>query len=181
MMVNIIQKRRRICRATMNRIDVALRIFVLVGFVFLLVGVGCASGATIVVSQTSPACTSGDEYFTSIQAAMDRAVEGDEIVVCPGTYVENIEVNKSVNVQSYAGASNTVIEAKNIDDNIITITSNKVNISGFTIRNSGADRIYLQSVNNCNILGNNIYSAEDGILLILSNNNIIRSNPHSAL
>ncbi len=159
----------------MSQIGVTLKIVVAVCFVLLL-WVGCASASTIIVSKTSPACTSGDDYFTSIQAAVDSAKEGDEVVVCPGTYVENIVVDKSVSICSYAGASDTVIEAKNIDDNIINITTNKVTIGGFTIKNTEANGIYLDAAVGCNLSGNNIYSTQNGIRLFLSDRNQIYLN-----
>jgi nitrous oxidase accessory protein len=143
---------------------------------FIAVAVEVTAASTIVVSKTSPACTSGDEYFTSISAAVDNAKEWDDIVVCPGTYKENIEVGKSVCICSYAGAADTVIEAKNIDDNIINITTNKVNISGFTIKNTEANGIYLDAAVGCNLSGNNIYSTQNGIRLFLSNRNQIYLN-----
>ena len=159
----------------MSRLGVALKIFAIACFVLLL-WVGCASASTLVVNQTFPACITGDEYFTSIQAAVDRAQEGDEIVVCPGIYVENINITKSISIESYSGSANTIIEAKNINDDVITITANKVNISGFTIRDSEADGIYQKYVENCNLSGNSIYSTRNGIRLFLSNNNTINYN-----
>jgi nitrous oxidase accessory protein len=92
----------------MSGIDRELKIIAIV-CLSLLLSIGCASAATIVVSKTSPACISGDEYFTSIQAAVDNAKEEDEVVVCPGTYRESIRVDKSVNIQSYSGASDTIV------------------------------------------------------------------------
>lgn len=68
----------------MNRVGLISRILVLVCFVLLL-WVGCASAATFVVNQTSPACASSIDYFASIQAAVDSANDGDVIVVCPYT------------------------------------------------------------------------------------------------
>ncbi len=159
----------------MNRFGVALEIIGIVCFVLLL-WIGCASGSTIVVSKTSPACTSCDECYRSIQAAVDRAKEGNEIIVCPGTYRENIEVDKSVSIRSYKGVSDTIIEAKNSTDNVISITANKVNISGFTIRNSDADGIFLNDADDCNLSGNNMYSTRNGIFLLSSTNNTISHN-----
>jgi parallel beta-helix repeat protein len=167
--------KRRMCRFD-TTIGTVFKFFVIVCFILLL-GVGCASAATIVVSKTTPACASGDEYFRSIQAAVDGANDGDEIVVCSGTYKEkNIEVDKSVDIHSYAGSSNTIIEARYIFDGVITITANKVHLSGFTIRNSKGDGIYLDAVEGCNISGNNIYSTRIGICLLSSPNNKITHN-----
>ena len=51
---------------------------------------------------------SGD--FTSIQAAIVAAAEGDTITVGPGTYTENITINKSgLTIVSTGGADNTTI------------------------------------------------------------------------
>jgi len=148
-------------------------------FFFLLftaVAVDVSVASTIVVSKTSPACTSGDDYFTSIQVAVDKANDGDDIIVCPGTYMENIEVDKSVSIRSDGRAADTVIEAKNIDDNIINITTNNVDISDFTIRNTEANGIYLDAVVGCNLSGNNIYSTQNGIRLFFSDRNQIYLN-----
>ena len=50
--------------------------------------------------------------YASIQAAIDVAVDGDEILVAPGTYHESLEVkNKHVTLKSVAGAEQTVIDA----------------------------------------------------------------------
>jgi parallel beta-helix repeat protein len=171
--------KRRMCRFDML-IGTFLTFFVIACFVLLL-WIGYVSAATIVVNQTSPACTTGDEYCNTIQEALYMAEEGDTIIgdtiiVCPCIYKENIVVDTSVCIQSYAGASDTVIEAKDNRKNIVIIKANKVTISGFTIRNSNAEGIYLRQANGCNISANDIHSVRNGIHLYSSSNNKISRN-----
>jgi hypothetical protein len=52
--------------------------------------------------------------YPTIQAAIDAAVDGDTVLVAPGTYVENIDfMGKAITVKSSAGAESTVINGKN--------------------------------------------------------------------
>ena len=119
----------------------------------------------------------GDEGVTSISEAIALAKENETIIVYEGIYRENIEVDKSVSIRSYDKASDTVIEANKYSwKNIVSIRANNVTISGFTIRNSVGDGIYLDAVEGCNISGNNIYSTQIGIHLFSSSNNIITHN-----
>ena len=67
----------------------------LVVLLVLAVVIQTALGAKIVVNLTSPACTTGDAYYSSIQTAITNANPGDTIVVCPGTYYEVINVDKT--------------------------------------------------------------------------------------
>ncbi|MHC1611145.1 MAG: hypothetical protein ACXQTW_06070 [Candidatus Methanospirareceae archaeon] len=46
-----------------------------------------------------------DANFTSIQDAVDAASPGDTIIVYPGTYTENVDVNKDhLSIKSEGGA-----------------------------------------------------------------------------
>ena len=134
---------------------------------------GVSTASTVVVNGTY---VKGDFYCDTIQEAVDMANDGDTIIVCPGTYRGNIVVDKPVSILSYGGASETVIEAKDNRKNIVIISANKVNISGFTIKNFKAEGIYQKYADDCNLSGNNIYSTRNGIHLFSSNNNIISYN-----
>ena len=118
----------------------------------------------------------GEDGVPTISDAIEKASENETIIVYEGIYRENIEVDKSVSIRSYGKASDTVIEAKNSGKNIANIRANNVTISGFTIRNSVGDGIYLDTVEGCNISGNNIYSTRIGIYLLASTNNKITHN-----
>jgi parallel beta-helix repeat protein len=146
----------------------------------MLLGVGCVSASTLVVSKTAPACTSGDEYFTSIQAAVDSAKDGDKIVVCPGTYVENIIVGKSLTIRSENGSYSTIVRAKKPDKDVFEVTADYVNISGFTVNGATegglASGIHLHYADYCNISNNNCSNNNNGIYADYSSNNIIIDN-----
>jgi parallel beta-helix repeat protein len=170
-----ILKKRGGC--AMSKINLVLKIVAIACFTLLL-WVECASATTLVVNQTSPDYTLGDEYFTLIQAAVDRAKEGDEIVVCPGTYKENIVVDKLVSIYSYAGATDTTVEAYNTSKDVFHVTANYVTISGFTIK-GGTSGIFLDEVTYCNILNNTVIESDIYYMVIWlkrSHNNSIKNN-----
>lgn len=73
--------------------------------------------------------------YTSIQGAIDNATPGDTIYVWAGTYYENLVVNKTVSLIGN-GSDDTIIDAGGIGD-VIKITADWVNVSGFTIMNNG--------------------------------------------
>lgn len=81
------------------------------------------SAATITV------CSSGCDY-TTIQAAVDAANEGDEILVHAGTFVENVTLNKNLKLLSTEGRFSTTIEGISGVGALatITITGNTTNV-----------------------------------------------------
>lgn len=74
----------------------------------------------------------------TIQAGINAAVNGDTILVAPGTYVENIQfLGKAITVQSSAGATLTVIDGGQ-NGTVVRFLANEVETSvldGFTITN----------------------------------------------
>ncbi|MBW9221063.1 right-handed parallel beta-helix repeat-containing protein [Methanothermococcus sp. SCGC AD-155-M21] len=138
--------------------------------------------------------------YSTIQGAIDAATSGDVIIVGDNIYYERLVVNKSITLKSENGPENCIINGGN-SGGVINIRSNGVIIEGFTIRNSGYQRvgievysnnntiknnkilnnwygIYLHSSSNNNsIIGNNISNnGGDGIYLIYSSNNSINDN-----
>jgi len=123
-----------------------------------------------------------DDY-AKIQWAVDNASAGDTIIVRPGTYTENVDIDKSVEIRSYSqNPADTIVKASNSNDHVFYVTADNVYISGFTV--TGAtdykDGINLYSSNNCRIENVNISNNYNGIYLSHSSNNIIANNTISS-
>ncbi len=122
---------------------------------------GTASSAEITVNNS----TGSVADFTSIQAAVDAAKDGDTIIVYSDTYTENVDVNKELTIISQSGdPEDTIVQA-------FKITANNVTINGFKL--DGGDReIRLDGAQYNNISNNEFYQ----ISLISSSNNTVRNN-----
>src|SRR6188768_4518893 len=79
--------------------------------------------------------------YPTIQAAIWASSGADTIAVLPGTYVQNIVIDRGVVLRSTGGPSVTVIDGSNPSnpDSASTVTMRAGVITGFDIRNgSGA-------------------------------------------
>ena len=118
-----------------------------------------------------------DDYPT-IQQAVDGASDGDTIIVRDGTYVENVNVYKSLTIKSENGPSRCVVKAASADEHVFEITANRASIVGFTVERAsgwGKAGIYVNA-SYCNILNNICSHNWDGINLYYSDNSMISNN-----
>jgi parallel beta-helix repeat protein len=116
---------------------------------------------------------SGEGNYSNIQDAIDNASDGDTVFVYNGTYYGNIVVNKSINLYGECKES-TFIEYY-LSNDVIYISVDWVNISGFSIPFGYYVGVGIYSSNNT-FTGNNIlFTAGIGIS-INSNYNIISDN-----
>ena len=138
----------------------------------------------ITINVQSPTATIyvPDDYST-IQAAVNAANPGDTIIVRDGTYTENVDVNKSITIQSENGTEHTIIQPADLADNIIDVTADYVTISGLQIYGTAiyplpsAAAIHLLAVSYCDISGNDVHASYwSGIKLENSTSNTIMSN-----
>jgi len=159
-------------------------VFVVIGAMLPLGGFGSHSQAlaqepkTWYVDDDKQDCPAAD--FTTIQEAVDAASPGDTIMVYPGTYTENVDVNKEhLTIQSENGADSTIVQAANSDDHVFEVTGDYVNISGFTIKGATESQkagIYVNYADHCEISNNVILNSSYGIYLNDSSYNNIACN-----
>jgi hypothetical protein len=127
--------------------------------------------------------------YQSIQSAIDNAVNGDSIIVYPGTYYENIDfLEKSLFLGSLYSLtadttyiSQTIIDGQKQNNVIVLCEVYEATIEGFTIQNGFAKR----QVEYVNYTSDNIsngggimivnYEENPGVLITISNN-IIKNN-----
>ena len=119
---------------------------------------------------------SGQGNYSKIQDAIDNASDGDTVFVYDDNspYYENVNVTKSINLIG-EDRDTTIIDGNYIGD-VLIVSADWVNISGFSVQNgSPYDGIGVYSDNN-NISGNYINEACSGIYLKKSINNTISNN-----
>ena len=128
-------------------------------------------GATITVDDDGPA------DYPTIQEAVDAANWYDTVYVYSGTYVEEIVIDKLIDV---IGESNdTTIIDGNVGPSgfsVVTINQDEVILTGFKIKNGNFNGIEFVNVQNCIVSNNIIMENYYGIQLFSSNNNEINNN-----
>ncbi len=125
------------------------------GSVLLLAGsLAVASGVaakstTWYVSPTGASGAAGTSCatasFGTISAAVSAAAAGDTVVVCAGTYKEDVAVTKALTLTGQ-GATISIIDATGLD-NGVKITASNVTVTGFTVENATGEGILAQQPN----------------------------------
>ena len=118
--------------------------------------------------------------YLTIQSAIDahETLDGQTILVDAGTYYEHVNINKSISLIGESKAT-TIING-NGTTNAIFITTNEVEVSGFTITNGGSSSldsgIYVNG--SASKIHDNLVTSNSriGIFLSSSNNNTLSSN-----
>lgn len=118
--------------------------------------------------------------YTKIQDAIDNATEGDTVFVYPGTYTENLVINKSIVLLGQETETTTILGGN--ESNIVFINESNVELQGFTIQGTSAANTIGIMVLDCiasHIHQNVVNSCYYGILiaesesLLVSNNTIL--------
>ncbi|MCQ1535369.1 hypothetical protein FTO70_06630 [Methanosarcina sp. KYL-1] len=131
--------------------------FVLV-FLLLVVLAAPASGKVITVD------FGGNGDFSTISEAVSYALDGDKVVVYPGTYEDNVRVTKSLNIAAkneyskYLALEDAAIIRESKNDPLFHVTADEVRLSGFVLIVSSSENtgIFLEGANNCTITDNTI-------------------------
>ncbi|MCX6664774.1 MAG: right-handed parallel beta-helix repeat-containing protein [Euryarchaeota archaeon] len=80
----------------------------------------------------------GNANFSKIQEAINASSPGNIVYVYNGKYSENIVINKSISLIG-EDRNNTIIDGNGYGD-IISISADNANVTGFTIQNSGINK-----------------------------------------
>jgi hypothetical protein len=139
-------------RCRMKRFDDGKARSMFVGLIpaIVLGSIGLASGATITVGPQV------DAYdFSSIQAGIDAAVEGDQVLAAPGEYVIADPITfrgKTITVKSEAGRDETTIRMGTPADpargSVVVFENNETEASvldGFTVTGGTGSRVFIPS------------------------------------
>ncbi|MGO8724656.1 MAG: nitrous oxide reductase family maturation protein NosD [Acidimicrobiales bacterium] len=113
--------------------------------------------------------------YTDINAAIEAAVAGDTVVVCPGTYTGSVsiatssvtqptittgaEINKSIDLVGMDGA---VIDATGLDNGITIYDASNARLTGFTITGAFGEGVFAMVSTGITIRGNLVKSNDVG-------------------
>jgi len=127
---------------------------------------------------TGPWDGTPEHPYQNITSGLTYALTGDTIFVYNGTYYEHLIISKSVALIGQ-DKNGTIIDGNKTGD-VIKITANNVNITEFTIQNSGSTSgesgIYMYISSSNTISHNIIKDNYKGIYLYDSTNNILTNN-----
>jgi parallel beta-helix repeat protein len=98
----------------------------------------------------------GPAAYRSIAAAVSATPAGGTIVVCGGTYREDVAVAKPLTIES---RGNVTIDAANLVNGFL-ITAPHVTVSGFTVRNAIGEGILVDHTNDVTVQ-NNVVTGND--------------------
>jgi parallel beta-helix repeat protein len=100
--------------------------------------------------------------FTSLNKAIGAVADGGTVIVCGGTYREDVAVTKSVKIE---GRDNPTIDAKTLINGFL-VTANHVTISGFTVKNAVGEGVLVKNAKNATIEHNTVTSNDQGVALV---------------
>jgi hypothetical protein len=85
------------------------------------------------IGYSAPGASCSRPGYATIQSAINAASAGDRVNVCPGSYAENVTINKvNLAVRSTSGAAVTRVRSL-VSLAVFTITQRNVTLDGFTI------------------------------------------------
>jgi len=112
--------------------------------------------------------------YQYIQDGIDNANAGDTIYVFNGTYIENVYINKAVDLVGESKESVFVTSASGSE--IIQLKVDHIDISGISVINGQTVGILFDGVDNCTIANNIISDNQFGIMMANSTHNSIDDN-----
>lgn len=139
-----------------------------------------SSDAAWIVDDDGADCP--DAQFTSIQAAVDAAAPGDRILVCHGTYQEQVTITKNeLRLRAEGRRGDVVLDGLGLSVRFAGFLLDNAHgnlIEGFLVRNYHEAGIWLRAGSSGNTIRKNVTTAadHDGIQVLASNDNRIEHN-----
>ena len=133
-----------------------------------VVGNGPTIGALVVVPPAAtcdvtvnPAAAITAGHAQTINGGIADATTGQTVCVVPGTYPEDVVINKSITLDGTAGAATTIINGQTTGQGVaVKITAANVTLEGFSINGAGISALFLDfGVTGANVHDNHIKSA----------------------
>ncbi len=118
---------------------------------------------------------SGQGQYHTISAAVKAANAGDTILVSPGTYVENVAVDKPLKIVSTSGAQATVVKASDTSKEVFLLGSSDISIQGFTIT-GGNKGVTFGHTSNCILTSCVVNGNVFGVYLAGATSNLVSNN-----
>ncbi len=135
------------------------------GIIILFVGAGIIPSTLGNIKEKTAFTDSKSRGY--IQGLIDNASIGDTINIPSGTYYENIKINKTINLVG-AGKDTTILMPSSIYRDVVHISANWINISGFTIRKCGESSFGINIISNHNSVKDNNISENYDIGIVIS-------------
>ncbi|VVB70896.1 Periplasmic copper-binding protein (NosD) [uncultured archaeon] len=117
----------------------------------------------------------GFANYETFQDAINSANNGDTIYIKPGTYSEEVILNKSLSIMPLTGEKGPIVLRGDGKTTGITITSGGCSLEGLTLANFTGPGISIRSNGNV-ITKNNFETDHPGVLGVDSQKNIISGN-----
>jgi parallel beta-helix repeat protein len=114
----------------------------------------------------------------TINGGIGLASPGDTVFVYSGTYIENVVVDKTINLTG-ENRDTTIIDGGGIGPVVEIFGADWVNVTGFTITNGGGDGVYIWFDSDYNTIEDNIIrdNGNEGIEINTnSDNNTVANN-----
>jgi nitrous oxidase accessory protein len=91
----------------------------------------CAAGTVSAAVHRVPSAAT-----PTLRAAVQRAAEGDRIVIAPGTYAERLVISRGVTLQAAPGESQAIVDGGGVG-RVLEIAAPGVTVQGLALRGSG--------------------------------------------
>ncbi|MGZ4936375.1 MAG: right-handed parallel beta-helix repeat-containing protein [Halobacteriota archaeon] len=113
--------------------------------------------------------------YRTISEAVKAANSGDTVLVAPGTYVENVIVDKPLTVVATGGAAATTVKSTASDKDVFALSGADITIQGFTIT-GGNYGVTFAKASNCVLTRCVVKGNTYGVYLIGATVNLVSNN-----